>query len=399
MTRHQLVWSLTRQTFCRALQARYRFALAPGSDPEPEPPFIAVSNHGNFFDPWILGRFQRSALHIMMNDDGFRAGPLSRWYLSAIGAFPKKKGAQDIRAMKSTLSFLKAGEPVLIFPEGQATWDGETQPIYGGIERMVKRAGCPLVIFRLRGNFLTRPWWAPGPRRGRIELSRRVLTREDLARMSNEEVLGAIRDGIRASDVTDPANLSIPFAGRRLAEGVERLVWTCAACGRTGTLRTAGDRVTCSSCDASWLVDAHCRLHGHDGTTAPFPDLHAWLARERLQARAAVAEASDGTILCIDSSVTMLVEDGHGAFVSDRTGTLSLTRSELLFEPGGEPEACVRLPVAALDSYVIQKKDLFEATFEGRSYRFDLTGRSPMKWLVHVRYLRGWEEIEKTGVI
>jgi 1-acyl-sn-glycerol-3-phosphate acyltransferase len=217
--------------------------------------------------------------------------------------------------------------------------------------------------------------------------------------MSNEEVLRAIREGIRVSDVTDPANLSIPFAGRRLAEGVERLVWTCAACGGTGTLRTAGDRVTCSSCDASWLVDAHCRLHGPDGTAAPFPDLHAWLAQERLQARAAVAEASDRTVLCIDSAVTMLVEDDHRAFVSDRTGTLSLTRSELLFEPDGAPEASVRLPVAALDSYVIQKKDLFEATFEGRSYRFDLAGRSPMKWLVHVRYLRGWEQIEGAGVI
>ena len=45
------------------------------------------------------------------------------------------------------------------------------------------------------------------------------------------------------------------------------------------------------------------------------------------------------------------------------------------------------------------QKDIFEITYEGTDYRFHMNGKSPMKWLMFVRYLNGFEEIEKLGLL
>jgi len=398
MGRHQFFWSFTRHTFCRVLGARFRIAPEPGSDPEPAPPFIVVSNHGNFFDPWILGLFQRRALRIMMNDDGFRSGPVTRWYLGGIGAFAKKKGAHDLSATKKTLAFLKNGEPVLIFPEGQATWDGATQPIYGGIERLVKRSRAALVILRLRGNFLTRPWWAEHSRRGRISVRRTVLSAERLQEMSPAEVLEAIRLGIEHNDILDEANRDVPFTGKGMAEGLGRLVWRCLDCAAAGDLSMEGDGIRCRSCGGRWRIDAHCRLREEGGGEAPHPDLHGWFADHRRAAREEIGAAAADAVLVHDPAVALLRPGADGAFAEAGRGALTLTGSTLAFAPGGGGSPLV-FPVPEIENCVIQRKHLFEITAGGEDLRFDMAGASLMRWLVYLRYLRGFEAAELSGVI
>jgi 1-acyl-sn-glycerol-3-phosphate acyltransferase len=381
------------------IKARYRFDLDPNADPEPEPPYIVVANHGNFFDPWILGPYFKKALHIMMNDDGFRAGAISRWYLHGIGAFAKKKGAHDLKAMKSTLKFLRDEEPVLIFPEGQATWDGETQPIYGGIERMVKRAKCPLAIVRFRGNFLSRPWWAETDRKGRVAIERTVVPAERIAELEDAEVLELVKRGIYTSDILDERNRAVDFTGNRMAEGIERLAWSCMCCDATDAISTSGDTITCDHCNNTWTVDAHCRLRADSNGIPSFDDLHAWFQDHKRLAREAIAAAGADTELASDNAVTLQRMNDRGRFAVDSVGALSLTRSELTYVPERGGLATLTFPVEQLTNYVIQKKDIFEITADGADYRFEMRGRSPMKWLVYVRYLRGFEAAESRGVI
>lgn len=399
MSKHLIFWRTTQATFCRILARRYRLTLAADADPEPEPPYIVVANHGNFFDPWLLGKYFRAPLHIMMNDDGFRAGAVSRWYLHGIGAFAKKKGAQDLKAMKNTLGFLKRGEPVLIFPEGQATWDGETQPIYGGIERVVKRARCPLVIVRLRGNFLSRPWWATTNRRGRIVVERQVLPAAQLAELDAPAVLDAIKQGIYHDDVHDPANREIDFAGTDLAVGLERLVWRCMSCDADDSFATVGNTITCRRCNNDWTVDPHCGLQAASPGVPCHDDVHAWVRELRRVAREEVASAAaDDQVLARTSGVAHLREDARGRFAPAGRGTLTLTRAAIAFAPEGGG-AATRFPLAELQNYVIQKKDVFEITVAGADHRFEMVGKSPMKWLTYVRYLRGFDQAEQTGVM
>ena len=136
-----ILWNLfSRFIFVEMiLRPKYRFRRSNASHQYPKAPFIIIANHGTFFDPWIVGGFSITPVNYMANDDGFRDGLITRWYLKSIGAFPKKKGASDYRAMKTTLDLLRKKSPVCIFPEGQTTWDGETQLLYPGIEKLVKK--------------------------------------------------------------------------------------------------------------------------------------------------------------------------------------------------------------------------------------------------------------------
>ena len=76
------------------------------------------------------------------------------------------------------------------------------------------------------------------------------------------------------------------------------------------------------------------------------------------------------------------------------TGTLTLTPSTIRFE-GASVQS--EWPVDAVEDYVIQKKDLFEFR-NGKTYhRFLFSGRSPMKWVFYIRYLKGYELCEQQG--
>ncbi|MCP4297323.1 MAG: 1-acyl-sn-glycerol-3-phosphate acyltransferase, partial [Proteobacteria bacterium] len=165
-------------------------------DDYPETAFMSVSNHASFFDPWLISYPSKQPVSIMMNEDGFKAKAITRWYLEKVGTFPKKKGATDVRAMKTALKRLKANSPLLIFPEGQTSWDGETQPIFPGIEKLVKRTKLPLLMINLSGNFISRPWWSSVNRKGTIIVSRKVVSAETLNSMSPEEVSKMITDYI-----------------------------------------------------------------------------------------------------------------------------------------------------------------------------------------------------------
>ncbi len=371
------------------LYRTYRFARTSASRPFPPPPFLVVSNHGTFFDPWIVGGYSRYPFGIMTNDDGFHGSRVSRWYLRTIGAFPKKKGTNDYRAMKTTLTLLRRGKPVLIFPEGQTTWDGETQPLYPGIEKLVRRAGCPLVSVRLQGNFLTKPWWAKTVRKGKIRVTFTVHPEETLRRLSDDELFDLIRRSIYQNDIKDPENRAIPFTGKNLAEGLERFVWICLGCGAEDSLVTSGDTVSCRLCGGSWRMDPYCRL---EPVTAGCRDLKDWaeLHKDRVKrtigTRPETLTRSEGIVLQLEKSEHIFEEAGEGS--------ATLLRDEIRFTG---PGFRMSWPVAEIGDCVIQKKDIFEFRHGAFRARFLFSGKSPMKWIHYLRYIKGYEHCERQG--
>lgn len=393
--RRKIVWGCSRNLFANFyLRYKYRFSLSPSSDPWPSaPPYLIVANHGTFFDPWIVGGYSRFPVGLMTNDDAFREGKITPWYLKNVGAFPKKKGASDYRAIKKTLELLQNGIPVCIFPEGQTTWDGETQLLYPGLEKLLKRAGCPLVAVRLQGNFLTKPWWATSMRSGRILVTVKIYSPEEIANLSNEELFNTIKASIYQNDIKDPENLAVPFSGKNLAHGLERLVWICLGCGAEDTLVTNGDYVTCSECGHTVKLDAHCRITVTKGESScgctdlkDWVDLHKQRVKEKIAAGGETLTRSDG--------VTLQLENSVNEFTDSDFGTLVLTPSGMDFRGNGSP---LHWNITDIHDWVIQKKDIFEFRHDKQHFRFLFTKKSPMKWICYIRYLAGFEACEKQG--
>jgi hypothetical protein len=395
-----LMWNLLSRPFVSlSIKPKYRYARTPDSQPFPRPPFILIANHGTFFDPWMIGVFSPYPIAYMCNDDAFRGSAISQWYLKSIGAFPKKKGASDFKAMKTTIGLLRNGYPVGIFPEGQTTWDGETQLLYRGIEKILKKAACPLVLARIRGNFLTKPWWADTMRKGRILISLQVLSADVLAAMSDDRLFEIIKAGIYQNDITDESNRKASFSGNDLAVGLERFVWMCMHCGSEDSLVTTGNHIRCRSCEKSWQIDAWCRLKPERGDVGSFVDINEWAAWHREKVIERVHRADAKTILAQTPKTALLTEDDQHRFLNRGTGRLTLTKDNLSFEPDDITMPTLRFPVGDIQNQVIQRKDVFEITVRGIDYRFAFDHRSPMKWMYYVRYVKGYEECEKRGFL
>jgi 1-acyl-sn-glycerol-3-phosphate acyltransferase len=393
-----LFWFSNRPFVYLFMKRAFNFVTTADSDRVPDPPYVMVSNHSNFFDPWIVGYQARHALFIMMNDDGFRGSKFQQTYLHAIGAFAKKKGAHDYRAMKYTLGLLKSGFPVLIFPEGQTSWDGETQPIYSGIEKIIKRGKCPLVMMHLHGNFLSKPWWARRRRRGKIVVQIKSLDAARLASMGNEELLGTIRSYIYNNDIKNPANREVAFSGTGLAEGLERFVWICRQCEAEDALVMSGNTITCTACSATWEINAYCDLKPRMPNIAPAGDLHDWVAWHKQQVKERLAEAMGDAIITDSHDVVLQTEEGRGnGFIDRRAGTLVLTPKEIRFIPDDSSATLMEWELEKIEDYVIQAKDIFEFRVGKQYFRFVFDGHSPMKWIFYMRYMKEFDEVEQRG--
>lgn len=111
---------------------------------------LLVSNHVSLPDPVIIGSAANRELHFMARHDVFRIPGLS-WLITALNAYPVHRGAADRAALKHTLSLLKTGNAVLIFPEGTRSVGGVLGKALGGASFIVYRANVPTIPVYLTG--------------------------------------------------------------------------------------------------------------------------------------------------------------------------------------------------------------------------------------------------------
>jgi 1-acyl-sn-glycerol-3-phosphate acyltransferase len=377
----------------------YRFKKSKDSDKLPKPPFIIVSNHGTFFDPWIIGYFSYYPFAIMCNDEAFTRGAVTRWYLNSIGAFPKKKGASDFKAMKKTIHYLNNKYPVCIFPEGQTSWNGETQLIYKGIEKIIKKTGVSLVLTRICGNFLTKPWWADYKRKGKITVTYKTITSQEIKNLSEQEIFDLIKNFIYHNDIKTHLNKQNDFKGKNLAEGLERYIWICMNCESEDTLKTVSNQIICTSCQSKWNIDALCRIKPLKENIKSFNDLYDLSIWHKTKVLEKINKSNNSQILTKSINVLMQKGDTNIVFHDIGIGNMELTLKTLTFYNINFPLINYSFNVDKLETIVIQKKDILEFLYDGKYYRFSFNRKSPMKWIYYLRYLKGYEKFEEQGYI
>jgi 1-acyl-sn-glycerol-3-phosphate acyltransferase len=119
-------------------------------------PALLLSNHESFFDPLIVGSAARRHLCFLARKTLFR----NKYFgalISRVNAVPVDQEGIAKEGLKAILERLKAGEAVLVFPEGERTWTGEVQPLKPGVLLLIKRTSAPIVPVGLAGAFQALP--------------------------------------------------------------------------------------------------------------------------------------------------------------------------------------------------------------------------------------------------
>lgn len=111
---------------------------------------IIASNHVSFLDPPLIGSAIKKPIFYFARKTLFDH-PVSGYLFTRCNALPVNQDKPEISVLKQVIQLLKEEEQVLIFPEGERSWDGvinmEAQPGIGMIVSKSKKPVLPIRIF------------------------------------------------------------------------------------------------------------------------------------------------------------------------------------------------------------------------------------------------------------
>lgn len=306
--RHRRLWRVLNPLASRFV--RWKFAL-DAVPVETDGAVLLVSNHVSAWDPLIVSAsLGRKQAYFVASEHLFRLGAVSRLIEWVVAPIPRRKASQGADAVKAMLRHLRAGHSVCLFAEGEQCWTGRSGPVFPATGKLAKSSGTTLVTYRIEGGYLSLPRWGRGVRRGRVKAHPvGVYPPERLKAMRPEEVNALIERDIREDAWLRQRRERVLYRGKNRAEGLERALCLCPACGRVGGLSTRKDRLTC-----------RCGLsvgYGEDGffdLDAPFPTLADWddWQAERLRRRDFPYAADEEGLIFSDGGMRLSrVEEGH----------------------------------------------------------------------------------------
>jgi 1-acyl-sn-glycerol-3-phosphate acyltransferase len=115
---------------------------------------LVVCNHVSFVDALVIAAACRRPVRFVMDHQIFRIPVLSFVFRTG-KAIPIASAKQDPammeRAFAEVSTALKAGDIVVIFPEGRITDTGELYPFRPGVTRILARDPVPVIPMALRG--------------------------------------------------------------------------------------------------------------------------------------------------------------------------------------------------------------------------------------------------------
>jgi 1-acyl-sn-glycerol-3-phosphate acyltransferase len=120
---------------------------------------IVAANHASYLDIPILGCGMSRQAWFIGRMDLFPGalGVVMRW----LGWIPIRRERVDRKGFDEAIKRLKAGQAVVIYPEGGRSEDGQLKPGKLGVGLLVASTGCPVIPVRLEGTYEALP---PGAR-------------------------------------------------------------------------------------------------------------------------------------------------------------------------------------------------------------------------------------------
>ncbi len=113
--------------------------------------YVLAPVHRSYVDTPIAAGVSRRRLRFMGKDTMWKKR-WSAWLLSAVGGFPVTRGTSDIEALRRAVEVLQAGEPLVMFPEGERKSGSVVQPLFEGAAFIAARCAVPLIPVGIGGS-------------------------------------------------------------------------------------------------------------------------------------------------------------------------------------------------------------------------------------------------------
>lgn len=237
--------------------------------------YLVLANHTTDWDPVLVAAGFRRMMYFVGSEHIARWPNAYKFLKFGFNPIMRYKGTTAFSTVTEMLRRLRAGRNVCLFAEGVRSWDGTNSPILPSTGKMVKKAKCGLVTYRIEGGYFVSPMWSTslrkGPLRGRVA---NVYTAEQIAAMTAEEINEAIIRDLHEDAYERQLANPVPYKGEGLAEKMENFLFVCPRCGKIDTMGSHGDTVECAACGHSFRYTEYGMLEGTDCTT--MKELSRW---------------------------------------------------------------------------------------------------------------------------
>ncbi|MEN3314975.1 MAG: 1-acyl-sn-glycerol-3-phosphate acyltransferase [Acidimicrobiaceae bacterium] len=113
--------------------------------------FVLAPVHRSFIDFGLVAAVSKRRVRYMGKDSLWKV----KWFgsfISALGAFPVRRGAADREALRRCIDIIGSGEPIVLFPEGTRQSGPAVKELFEGAAYVAIRTGIPIVPVGIGGS-------------------------------------------------------------------------------------------------------------------------------------------------------------------------------------------------------------------------------------------------------
>jgi 1-acyl-sn-glycerol-3-phosphate acyltransferase len=146
---HRVSW-----LFCNVLcTAMYGYRVLHGDRLPRSGAYLVAANHQSYLDPIIVGLASSTKWFFYLGRASLMTDGLWGRALRWVRCVPLDTTRGDTRALKYAVQLLRHEQAVVIFPEGQRSFDGRLGAFKPGAALLMRRARCPVVPVAVVGAF------------------------------------------------------------------------------------------------------------------------------------------------------------------------------------------------------------------------------------------------------
>lgn len=288
-----------------------------------KPPYIMLNNHNAFFDFKVASKavYPNRANYIVAIDGFIKR----EWLLRNVGGICKRKFTNDITLVRNIKKVLDNGDICMIYPEARYSLCGTTAILPDALGKLCKIMHVPVVTLICHGNHIDQPFWNLRKRniKGNTADFKLLFSKEELEKASVDEINNAIKKEFVYDEYTWQKENNIHVTAPWRAEGLDKVLYKCPACGTEYQMKSKGAILYCDHCHKEWEMSELGELKATQGVTE-FSHIPSWYEWERSEVRKEV-EAGTYHLECACHTDSLpnakgYIDLGKGTLVHDMSG-------------------------------------------------------------------------------
>ncbi len=218
-----------------------------------KPPYLVLGNHLAFMDFLVtpLTLFPRRANYVS-ELEGFEA--YGETLYRQIGCLGTRKFIYDIALIKNIKRVMERRGILVLYPEARYANVGTSSELPDSVAKLVKWLKVPVVVLRMKGNYLQSPIWNLHKRPGvRLEATlEKVFDAKAIQELSPEEISDCLGKKLRHDEYAWQYEHGMKINYDKRAEGLEAVLYLCPICKAEFQMAAMNAELVCQQCQSRW---------------------------------------------------------------------------------------------------------------------------------------------------